>query len=383
MSKNIPVRCAKSRIPETRTVLRIICFVFVSMGIFSCKSTSPEPEPGTVGPTPFTWTKPKHFPDPLYDFTKNPLTKEGVQLGRFLFYDGILSSNNLFGCGTCHQQSAAFTHHGHDLSHGVEDRIGRRNSPPVQNMAWSTAFFWDGGVHSLDLVPFVPIQNPVEMDETLPNVLEKLRNSKEYPTRFKAAFGTEEVTTERMMKAMSQFMLTMVSASSKYDYYALGDANALNATEKNGLALFKQNCSSCHAGELFTDDSFRNNGLHPLPLNDLGRFEVTQAATDLYKFKVPSLRNVGYTAPYMHDGRFYSLEEVLTHYANDASASPGMDSIYESSTLDPLLKKPGQRLGIKLSATEQKAIIAFLRTLNDESFIKDKALADPGVGTSL
>jgi cytochrome c peroxidase len=370
------------RSTDKMKVFRGLYLLLLWAVIASCKPTPAEPEPGTALPTPISWTKPKHFPDPVYDFSENPLTREGVQLGRFLFYDGILSSNNLFGCGTCHQQSAAFTHHGHDLSHGVEDRIGTRNSPPVQNLAWSTAFFWDGGVHSLDLVPFVPIQNPVEMDETLPNVLDKLRRSKEYPTRFKAAFGSEEITTERMMKAMSQFMLTMVSASSKYDYYAMGDANALNAKEKEGLSLFKENCSSCHAGELFTDERFRNNGLHPLPLNDLGRFEVTQNTADQYKFKVPSLRNVGYTAPYMHDGRFYSLEEVLSHYANDASTSPGMDSIYDSPTLDPLLKKPGHRLGIKLTPAEQQAIIAFLRTLSDEAFTKEKAFADPGVGTS-
>lgn len=358
----------------------------------SCEKGTDNPDPGTVDPkpTPLTWTKPSHFPDPVYDLSKNPLTAEGVELGRFLFYDGILSRTDNIGCGTCHQQQAAFTHHGHDLSHGVDDKLGTRNAPAVQNLAWYTSFFWDGGVHDLDLVPPVPIQNPVEMDEKTGNVLEKLKNTPvagaakqvDYPKMFKAAFGTEEINGERTMKALSQFMLTMVSATSRYDYYVLGDASALNTQQKEGLALFKQNCSRCHSGELFTDMDFRNNGLIPNKINDQGRYDITLNEADRLKFKVPSLRNVGLTAPYMHDGRYTSLQQVLDHYANDQASSPA-DSIYNSPSLDPLLKPAGQKAGIRLSATEKQSIIAFLRTLNDEQFITDKRFSDPGIGTSL
>lgn len=367
----------------------MICLLLVSV---SCEKGTDNPDPGPVDPkpAPLTWTKPSHFPDPVYDLSKNPLTAEGVELGRFLFYDGILSRTDNIGCGTCHQQQAAFTHHGHDLSHGVDDKLGTRNAPAVQNMAWYTSFFWDGGVHNLDLVPPVPIQNPVEMDEKTGNVLQKLSNTPvagaakqvDYPKMFKAAFGTDEINGERMMKALSQFMLTMVSATSRYDYYALGDASALTTQQKEGLALFKQNCSGCHSGELFTDMGFRNNGLIPNKINDQGRYDITLNEADRLKFKVPSLRNVGLTAPYMHDGRYTSLQQVLDHYANDQASSPA-DSIYNSPSLDPLLKPAGKKPGIRLSATEKQSIIAFLRTLNDEQFITNKRFSDPGIGTSL
>ncbi|WP_439559089.1 cytochrome-c peroxidase, partial [Dyadobacter sp.] len=172
-----------------------------------------------------------------------------------------------------------------------------------------------------DMVPFNPIENPVEMDQKVTTVIEKLRNTPnpdskipvDYPKMFKDAFGTDEINSERMMKAISQFMMTMVSATSKYDYYRAGDASALNAQEKEGLVLFQKNCSSCHEGVLFTNHSFRNNGLMPMRNNDLGRGAITGNAADEHKFKVPSLRNVGLTAPYMHDGRYHTLEEVLDH----------------------------------------------------------------------
>ncbi|WP_229217106.1 cytochrome-c peroxidase [Dyadobacter luteus] len=313
--------------------------------------------------------------------SRNPLTEEGVQLGKFLFYDGILSRTNLIGCGTCHQQAAAFTHHGHELSHGVEDRLGVRNSPAIQNMAWNKSFFWDGGVHDMDLVPFNPIENPVEMDEKVTSVIEKLRKTPnaaskipvDYPKMFKEAFGTEEINSERMMKALSQFMMTMVSATSKYDYYRSGDANAFTTQEKDGLVLFQKNCSSCHEGVLFTDYSFRNNGLMPMRNNDLGRGAITGNASDEHKFKVPSLRNVGLTAPYMHDGRYHSLEEVLDHYT---------DSVQKMPTLDPLLIQPNGKTGIPLSSRDKQALIAFLRTLSDDQFIRDAKLSDPGIGNA-
>lgn len=359
----------------------IICLTLL---LVSCgkDSKEPDPEPDKSGPTPVTWKKPAHFPDPVYDFSRNPLTEEGIELGRFLFYDGILSRTNQIGCGTCHQPQAAFTHHGHDLSHGVDDKLGVRNTPSVQNIAWNTSFFWDGGVHDLDLVPFNPIENPVEMDLKVVDAMEKLRKTPntiskkpvDYPKMFKAAFGTEEINSERMMKALSQFMLTLVSDNSKYDYYKAGDANALNAQEKAGMVLFQKNCSSCHQGELFTDFSFRNNGLSPMRIDDQGRYAINGVASDKYKFKVPSLRNVGLTAPYMHDGRYYTLEEVLDHYT---------DSIQKLETLDPLLIQSNGKAGITLSKVEKQNIIAFLRTLSDDQFITNSKFTDPGVGNAL
>ncbi|GGN10382.1 cytochrome-c peroxidase [Dyadobacter beijingensis] len=375
-----------------RKVSGILIFTAALVALaVSCgkKSDNPGPvAPTDNEPTPLQWTKPSYFPDPVYDLSKNPLTVEGVELGKFLFYDGILSRTDNIGCGTCHQQLSAFTHHGHDLSHGVDDRIGTRNTPAVQNMAWSTSFFWDGGVHALDMVPPVPIQNKVEMDEKVANVIEKLRKTPvagatkqvDYPKMFKAAFGSDSITADRMMLALSQFMMTLVSATSKYDYYMRGDVTALTAQEKDGLTVFRQKCASCHTGELFTDQQFRNNGLTPNRINDQGRYLITLNENDRLKFKVPSLRNVGLTAPYMHDGRFTSLEQVLDHYSND---KPGnKDSIYVSPTLDPLLNVAGQKRGISLTAAEKQSVIAFLKTLSDDDFIKDKRFSDPGVGTS-
>ncbi|MCE7073286.1 c-type cytochrome [Dyadobacter sp. CY327] len=380
-----------------KAVLLFGVLLLLFQGMISCDKASetPDPKPPVItdppptDPLPLEWKKPAYFPDPVYDLSKNPLTPEGVELGRFLFYDGILSRTDNIGCGTCHQQQAAFTHHGHDLSHGVDDLLGTRNSPSIQNMAFSPTFFWDGGVHDMDLVPPVPIQNKVEMGERVGNVIEKLRKTPvagakkqvNYPKMFEAAFGTNEINGDRMMKALSQFMMTLVSATSRYDYFLQGDASALTALEKQGMTLFKQNCASCHSSELFTDHSFRNNGLIPAKINDQGRYAITLNEADRLKFKVPSLRNVGLTAPYMHDGRFTSLEAVLDHYADDQSGSK--DSIFVSPSLDPLLQVAGQKRGIKLSATDKQAIIAFLKTLNDEQFINDKRFSDPGIGTSL
>ncbi|MCF0054605.1 cytochrome-c peroxidase [Dyadobacter sp. CY356] len=364
----------------------LICTLLMLVQLnISCSSkstdTPADPVPEPTGPTALRWVKPAHFPDPVYDLAKNPLTVEGALLGKFLFYDGILSRTNIIGCGTCHQQATAFTHHGHDLSHGVDDRLGTRNAPAVQNMAWNTSFFWDGNVHVLDSVSLFPIQNKVEMDETMDNILVKLRATPiagqtvqvDYPKMFKAAYGTTEITSERVRKALSQFMMTMVSANSKYDYYVLGDAAALSADEKTGLTIFKQKCASCHSGELFTDYSYRNNGLPPIKIDDQGRYGITKNESDRYKFKVPSLRNVGLTAPYMHDGRFTTLDQVLTHYT---------DNMQSMATLDDAFKLPNGKVGITLTAAEKQSIILFLKTLSDDQFITNSQLSDPGIGNA-
>ncbi len=296
-----------------------------------------------------------HFPALHYDLKKNPIRRSAFDLGKALFFDPILSRDGTISCAECHQQSAAFTHHGHDLSHGIDDQIGTRNSPPIMNLAWHTSFMWDGGVHDLDLQPVAPIENPIEMDEKLPNVLKKLKDSPKYRALFKRAFGSEEISTERFLKALSQFMLMAVSDNSRYDRYRLGKLS-LSADELQGMELVKQKCGECHKGELFSTFEFVDTGL---PGKDLGRGLITLNEHDHYKFKVPSLRNLAFTAPYMHDGRFYTLEEVLDFY----SKQPKVDR----PTLHPTIRK-----GIELSEMQKSKILTFLNSLNDTSFIKNK-----------
>lgn len=349
----------------------------VSVGLFglvaSCQrnnATEPirpeEPGPAAFQTAPYPWQKPANFPEPTYDLSKNPLTEQGVALGKALFFDGMLSHDGTITCAFCHIPQAAFAHTDHTLSHGIRDQIGPRNALNIQNLAWSRTFFWDGGIHDLDLLPIAPIQNPLEMGDTMTHVIDKLRKSAKYPPLFNRAFGSNEVNQERFLKALSQYLLTLVSANSRYDKYVRKETGGeLTEPELRGLTLFQKNCATCHAGELFTDQSFRNNGLlsNPnAPAPDPGRYGITLNESDRNKFRVPSLRNVELTFPYMHDGRLASLEAVLNHYATGVKDSPA---------LDPVLKTGGQT-GISLTKPEQQDIIAFLRTLTDRQFTTDR-----------
>ncbi|WP_158237918.1 cytochrome c peroxidase [Emticicia sp. TH156] len=322
---------------------------------------------------PGLFSVPSNFPEPRYRFADNPLTTAGVELGKTLFYDAVLSSDNTVSCGSCHQQPAGFTQHGHEFSHGVDDQLTKRNSMPLFNLAWADSFGWDGGVHDLDLFAVSPITNPVEMNESIGNVLLKLRQNPKYPALFRKAFGSEEISTDRFLKALSQFMLTMVSANSRYDRYMRSEGEELTPVELEGMALFKQKCAGCHSGELFTDYRFRNNGLPDLKQDDQGRFEVNQNENDKFKFKVPSLRNLSFTSPYMHDGRFRTLEEVLNHYAGSVQKTP---------YLDPQLLQDGLP-GITLGLAEQQKIIAFLKTLDDPDFIASQRFSESSLATAL
>lgn len=313
----------------------------------------------------FRFEKPANFPEPLYDLSKNPITKEGFELGRQLFYDGILSRDGTISCGFCHQQRNVFTQHGHAVSHGIDDLLTFRNSMPIMNMAWQREFLWDGGIADLDLFAVLPIEAHNEMGETLPNVLDKLRRHPTYPQQFEKVFGTREITTTNFLKALSQFQLMCISANSRYDKFVRNEGEELSQEEKAGLSIFKQKCASCHTGELFTDLSYRNNGLITYD-RDTGRERITQNPNDKFKFKVPSLRNVALSKPYMHDGRFRELEQVLDHYATQVMDSP---------TLDPILKQNGT-LGITLSNDEKQKLIAFLHTLTDEEFLTDRKLSE-------
>ncbi|MFD2933326.1 cytochrome-c peroxidase [Spirosoma flavum] len=340
----------------------------------SNKGNDPVPDPTIPPPgggvtyqtTPVTLRKPANFPDIAYNLSQNPLTVEGVALGKTLFYDAQLSRDTTISCGFCHQQFAGFGHSDHPLSHGIGGKFGTRNVPGLQNLAWSREFFWDGGVTSLDELPISPIQNVVEMDLKFSDALSRVQKSPTYPALFKAAFGSDTVTTARFLKAISQFLLTLVSADSRYDKYVRKESGGdLTSDELAGLTLFQQKCATCHATDLFTDKSYRNNGLPVGAINDQGRYTITLNEADRLKFKVPSLRNVEKTFPYMHDGRFATLEFVLNHYTSGVKDSP---------SLDPALKGNGQ-LGIALTDTEKKQVIAFLKTLTDDAFINNRAFS--------
>jgi cytochrome c peroxidase len=313
--------------------------------------------------------QPGHFPAPVYDLKANPITREGFELGRALFYDGILSRDGSISCGNCHQQPSGFTQHGHDLSHGIDDLLTKRNSQPIMNLAWNKEFLWDGGVFHLDLFAVVPIEEPNEMDESLKNVLDKLRQTPHYPRLFERAFGTPEINTVRFLEALSQFQLMCISDDSPYDRYVNGNQGVLTMLQKEGLAIMEQKCQPCHAGPLFTDMSYRNNGLSVGNPEDKGRGLITLDPNDDYKFRVPSLRNVEVTRPYMHDGRLRSLERVLDHYDSGMKESP---------TLDPIFRKdrPEGKPGISLNDQEKRALIAFMRSLTDETFLNDPQLSE-------
>lgn len=313
---------------------------------------------------------PANFPSLTYDVALNPVTEKGFELGRKLFYDGRLASDGLVSCAFCHEQQSAFTHHGHAVSVGVNNRQGTRNAPAIQNMAYLSSFMWDGVAGHLDMQPLIPLTSEIEMNGDLNAILAMMKADTDYRQLFSQAFPETGITAENMLKAMSQFMVMMVSDNSKFDKYRRGEAGgAFTDEELQGYQIFNQKCASCHSGDLQTDNSFRNNGLSVNPnINDTGRYKVTQLAQDSYKFKVPSLRNIALTAPYMHDGRFSSLQAVLNFYDSNVTESP---------TLDPLLQHADGTRGIALTDTEKAALIAFLSTLTDTEFISNPLFSEP------
>lgn len=328
----------------------------------SCSDSEEDYVPINEANQRLAFAVPVNFPAPVQDVELNYPTQKGFELGRKLFYDGRLSADGTVSCSFCHEQPTAFTHHGHDFSHGIGNQIGTRNTPAIQNMAFQSEYFYDGASNSLEMLSIVPIHNPVEMDENLESIAAKLKNDPAYVKLFRQAFGSD-VTSGNILKALGQFMTMMVSANSRYDKYVRNEpGGTLTAQEIQGKNLFAQNCASCHATDLFTDNSFRNNGLPPnLLLDDKGREIVTGFEADRYKFKVPSLRNVALTAPYMHDGRFGSLQSVLNFYNSGVQQSP---------TLDAQMHNNGV-LGIPLTQQEKEALIAFLKTLTDEEYINN------------
>ncbi len=341
-------------------LLGIFCFLCVFL---SCQEDAEQEKKYTY----LDLEIPENFPLPVYDIANNRPTQEGFDLGKKLFYDGRLSSTGVISCGFCHIQEFSFTHHTHIVSHGVNGALGTRNAQGLQNLIFMKEFNWDGSVPHLDAQPIVPITTEVEMNESITNVLEKLKADPQYVEDFEKAFDNGEIDTENMLKALSQFMMMMVSADTKYDRVMRNEGSTFNTEEQQGKTLFDTKCASCHSGVLFTDQSFRNNGLPIDPqYNDIGRKRVTGQDNDLYKFKVPTLRNIAITFPYMHDGRFSTLKDVLDHYDNGVANTENIDPLFVNEN----------GLGIPLTENEKDLIISFLNTLTDDNFILDSRFSE-------
>jgi len=317
------------------------------------------------------------FPPP--QFNDNPPTIEGVKLGRMLFYEKELSKDNSISCASCHLQKHAFTDP-NTFSEGVDGSLGKRQAMSVFNTAWHrNEFFWDGRAHLLRDQSLMPIEDELEMKETLPNVIEKLTEREEYRLQFIRAFGDNEITAERMSLAMEQFMNTIVSNRSKYDQFLAGEIS-LTASEERGRDLFfteynpgfpdesGADCAHCHGGANFDNGQYMNNGLDvEADQDDIGREEVTGNAADRAKFKVTSLRNIEVTPPYMHDGRFATLEEVIDHYSDGIKISPTVNPALEYTTYT----------GLMLTEQDKADLIAFLKTLTDQELLTDERFSDP------
>ncbi len=362
-------------------LLSLLAMMLVQQG---CRpdTDTPESTPAGHSATPYALEIPLNFP-PMPIPADNPLTVEGVRLGRHLFYEPRLSGNNTMSCGTCHMQSHSFSDPA-QFSTGIDGIQGFRQSMPLINMGWEDHFFWDGRASTLELQVLMPVRDPIEMHETWTNAVSKLQSDPAYVGLFSKAFGVTTVDSMQAAKAIAQFVRTMISGNSKFDRYMRGD-ESLTIQEQLGFQLtileggnppavpFGQGGADCfhchpHGGGRFTDGMIRNNGLDPESAwTDLGLGALTGQPQDRAKFKTPTLRNIALTAPYMHDGRFQTLEEVIEHYNSGGHAS---------STVDPNMKYTTGGLG--LTAEKKQNLLAFLNTLTDWDFINDQRFTDPG-----
>lgn len=352
------------------------CFIVL---LFGTACSDPKTEPLVSDATPYTLEKPFLFPEMLIP-EDNPLTVEGIELGKHLFFEKQLSGNNTLSCAGCHNQDKAFSDD-RKFSVGIDGQEGTRQSMSLTNIGYARFYFWDGRAATLEEQILEPVPNPIEMHQEWKDAVFKLQVSDEYPALFNAAFGTKEIDSVLVAKAIAQFLRTIISSDSKFDKYRRGEAQ-LTTQELRGLNLFLteggdptevqggQNgadCFHCHGigGLQFSDYRLHNNGLDSV-FADLGAGGVTGEAKDMGRFKTPSLRNLSFTAPYMHDGRFQTLEEVIDHY--DSGGHP-------SSTIDPFMKYTSG--GLKLPDSDKEALIAFLKTLDDESVLNNVNFADP------
>ncbi len=340
----------------------IFALILISAVVFnfvSCKKK--DGNVSTYNATNWGFKIPANFPLPNYTFENNAQTIDRFGLGRLLFYDNILSLNNKISCSSCHAPDHAFSDHNVALSAGIGGVLGTRNAPSLSNLAWYPAFMWDGGVNHIEVQPMVPLTSPTEMNETMANILAKLNANTNYKNLFKKAYDVDVITDQVLLQALAQFTSMLISADSKYDQYIAGTASFTDA-EKTGLDIFRNKCAGCHTEPLFTNFSYENIGLDMVSV-DLGRQLITQNPLDRGKFRVPSLRNVAKTYPYMHDGRFFTLSQVLDHHINGA-----LNNGITDSTLLQLTP---------LTSAEKLDIIQFLNTLTDIQFMVDPSLADP------
>ncbi|HBL79043.1 cytochrome-c peroxidase [Aequorivita vladivostokensis] len=359
-------------------ILKYFFGVLILSLFIACSSSDPDPiDPNEdYVPTPKPLAVPPIFkrllPPPNIP-ADNPQTVEGVALGRKLFFDPILSGDGTQACASCHQPSNSFSDTNR-FSVGIDGLEGTRNSMPIYNMAWSTTdkFFWDGRANSIEEQALGPVENPVEMHNTWENAVASLQSHAAYPEMFNKAFGTSNITKELTAKAIAQFERTLISANSPFDKYLLGEGS-LTPQELNGFQIFmdesRGDCFHCHGNDnspLWTDNAFHNNGLDAI-ITDKGLGEVTGDPNHDGLFKSPSLRNLAFTAPYMHDGRFATLDEVINHYS---------EGLVYSRTIDPLMKAVS-RGGVHLTESDKADLKAFLLSLSDSSFINNPDFQDP------
>ncbi len=319
--------------------------------------------------TPYNIDIPPNFPD-FESPIDNPLTIEGVKLGRHLFWETRLSGNNSMSCGTCHSPQNAFSDPNR-YSTGINGDVGKRNSMVLQNLAWANDFFWDGRIISLEEQILMPVMDSTEMDEKWSHFFNEIKYDNNYRSLFYEAFETQEPDSTHAAKAIAQFLRTMISSNSKYDKVLNDPSVSFTPMENAGFDSFNSltggDCFHCHGGILGTDFSYKNNGLDDNPV-DTGRGLVTGLANDNYKFKVPSIRNIEYSAPYMHDGRFQTLDQVIHFYS--VGVHPN------SPNLDPLIEF-SQQGGVQLNPQEREEIKAFLFTLSDSAFINNPKFSNP------
>ncbi len=348
----------------------IACLVSLIAAAHACKKKNDGP---VYNPTPIKVAVPAYITTYIGEMqhpADNPLTAEGVQLGRKLFYEKMLSNDNSMSCASCHKQAFGFDDPA-PFSKGTNGLLGGRNAMAVINLGYNTRFFWDGRRSTLEGQAHDPVTNPIEMANKWPEVVKRLQNNSEYRLLFYKAFGATTVDSNLVVKAIAQFERTMISFNSRFDkYYYLGDSAALTAQEKNGQVIFGGigRCNHCHLlNTMFTDNEFRNNGLDVNPADE-GLMKFTGLATDRGKFKVPTLRNIAATAPYMHDSRFKTLEQVVNYYSSGVQQT--------SPNLDEHMTAFGPGLG--LTTKEKADLVAFLRSLSDTTFLTNPAFSDPG-----
>jgi cytochrome c peroxidase len=342
-------------------------------------------------PTSYVIQKPAHFPQ-IPVPADNPMTLEGVQLGRRLFYDPILSADSTLSCSSCHLPQGSFTDN-KALSKGIDGLLGRRSAMSLLNIAYATnGLFWDGRARSLEEQALKPVEDPVEMHHSWVNLVEQLKQHPVYPELFRKAFGVQnccDITKELAAKAIAQFERILISSgTTKYDQYVLGNPDALDDEELDGKLMFfdegqdvhlpDAQCFHCHGGITLSGNNYFNNGLDSVAtlddFTDKGRGEVSGNPTDNGKFRAPTLRNIELTAPYMHDGRFATLEDVVNHYNGNG---------YGVSNEDPFIRQLGFPLGGNvltysgLTAYQRKAIVKFLKTLTDTTFVNNPDIQNP------